>query len=46
MKKQPYETPEIEVITLSMDGNVCNSVSDFRGFGTESCWDDEEEEQS
>lgn len=39
MKKQPYETPEIEVITLSMEGAVCE-VSDFNGFSEEEDWDD------
>ncbi len=44
MKKRVYEAPEIEVIILSIDGNVCNnaSVSDFRGFGEEDNWDEEE----
>jgi hypothetical protein len=39
MKKRVYEAPEIEVIILSIEGNVCNEVSDFRGFGEEEDWD-------
>ena len=38
MKKQLYETPEIEVITLSMEGTVCD-VSDYKGFSEEEDWD-------
>ena len=41
-KKLFYETPEMEILPISLVGIVCQSVSDYKGFEKEEDWDKED----
>jgi hypothetical protein len=41
-EKQFYEAPELMVLVLSVEGNVCQTVSEYGDrWGTEQNWDEE-----
>ena len=43
MKESNYESPQLEVFTLSMEGGVCQTVSGLENkWGEEQNWDEEE----
>jgi hypothetical protein len=35
--KQPYESPEVEIIKVKSEGIICAS-GDYNGFGNEKPW--------
>ena len=41
MKDSNYESPRLDVFTLSLEGNMCQTVSDYGNkWGDEQDWDE------